>query len=100
MSAIALRDHGRNIDDGLLQFLSPLGLEHINPTGDYVRRNSTEVGPEKLRPLRPLPLPLTHSMIRFLRSPPEGCFKGQNLGEIAFTVHHAKKDPGVFVPLF
>jgi len=57
MSAIALRDHGRNIDDGLLQFLSPLGWEQINPTGDYVRRNSTKVGPGKFRSLRPLPSP-------------------------------------------
>ncbi len=51
---IALRTHNQNINDGLLQFLSPLGREHINLTGDYVWRNSFQIGPGKFRPLRPL----------------------------------------------
>jgi hypothetical protein len=38
----------------LLQYLSPLGWEHINLTGDYVWRNSAKVGAGKFRPLRPL----------------------------------------------
>ena len=34
----ALREKGKLPDDGMLQFLSPLGWEHINLTGDYVWR--------------------------------------------------------------
>ncbi len=32
-AANALRGHGQAVDDGLLQYLSPLGWEHINLTG-------------------------------------------------------------------
>ena len=53
-AANALRDHGQGIDDGLLQYLSPLGWEHINLTGDYLWRSSAKIGPGKFRPLRPL----------------------------------------------
>ena len=34
----ALRDAGRLKDESMLQFLAPLGWEHINLTGDYVWR--------------------------------------------------------------
>ena len=34
----ALRATGVSVDDALLQYLSPLGWEHINLTGDYVWR--------------------------------------------------------------
>ena len=51
----ALRGHGRTVDDTLLQYLSPLGWEHINLTGDYLWRSSAKVGAGKFRPLRPLP---------------------------------------------
>lgn len=51
----ALRGHGRTVDDTLLQYLSPLGWEHINLTGDYLWRSSAKVGTGKFRPLRPLP---------------------------------------------
>ena len=42
----AQREAGKLIDDELLQYLSPLGWEHINLTGDYVWRQnkSTEAG--------------------------------------------------------
>ena len=50
----ALRNHGQGVDEALLQYLSPLGWEHINLTGDYVWRSSTKVGAGKFRPLRPL----------------------------------------------
>ena len=53
-AANALRGHGQAVDDGLLQYLSPLGWEHINLTGDYLWRCSTKVGAGKFRPLRPL----------------------------------------------
>jgi hypothetical protein len=43
------------VDETLLQYLSPLGWEHINLTGDYLWRSSTKVGAGKFRPLRPLP---------------------------------------------
>jgi len=32
----ALRGNGTALDDTLLQYLSPLGWEHINLTGDYL----------------------------------------------------------------
>ena len=40
----ALRNHGDPWDDTLLQYLSPLGWEHINMTGDYLWRRSIKVG--------------------------------------------------------
>lgn len=36
----ALRETGKPVNDGLLQYLSPLGWEHINLTGDYVWRQN------------------------------------------------------------
>ena len=51
----ALRCHGKVLDYTLLQYLSPLGWEHINLTGDYLWRSSAKVGAGKFRPLRPLP---------------------------------------------
>ncbi len=50
----ALRGQGQSVDDALLQYLSPLGWEHINLTGDYLWRSSSKVGARKFRPLRPL----------------------------------------------
>jgi TnpA family transposase len=38
-AAAALRGHGRPVDYTLLQYLSPLGWEHINLTGDYLWRS-------------------------------------------------------------
>lgn len=49
-----LRDHGYPANDALLQYMSPLGWEHINLTGDYLWSNSAKVGAGKFRPLRPL----------------------------------------------
>jgi hypothetical protein len=40
-AANALRGHGHGVDEGLLQYLSPLGWEHINLTGDYLWRSSS-----------------------------------------------------------
>ncbi|VVE55310.1 transposase [Pandoraea horticolens] len=50
----ALRSHCHVVDDALLQYLSPLGWEHINLTGDYLWRSSARIGSGKFRPLRPL----------------------------------------------
>jgi TnpA family transposase len=50
----ALHGHDQAVDDGLLQYLSPLGWEHINLTGDYLWRSSARIGAGKFRPLRPL----------------------------------------------
>lgn len=52
----ALHIQGKPVDDNLLQYLSPLGWEHINLTGDYVWKSSKKTGEEKFRPLRPMPL--------------------------------------------
>jgi hypothetical protein len=41
-AANALRGHGQAVDDGLLQYLSPLGWEHINLTGDYLWRSARQ----------------------------------------------------------
>lgn len=56
-AANALRNHGQGVDDVLLQYLSPLGWEHINLTGDYRWRSSARVGSGKFRPLQPMPKP-------------------------------------------
>jgi TnpA family transposase len=48
----ALRTLNQRIDNSLLQFLSPLGWEHINLTGDYLWRSSVKIGAGKFRPLR------------------------------------------------
>ena len=48
----ALREAGKHIDDSLLQYLSPLGWEHINLTGDYVWRHSRRIEDGQFRPLR------------------------------------------------
>jgi Tn3 transposase DDE domain len=42
-AANALRGHGQAVDDTLLQYLSPLGWEHINLTGDYLWRSSAKI---------------------------------------------------------
>ncbi len=47
-----LRRHEQPVDDTMLQYLSPLGWEHINLTGDYLWRNNVRVGAGKFRPLR------------------------------------------------
>lgn len=49
----ALREHGYSVDDTLLKYLSPLGWEHINLTGDYVWRGRGKSKTGKFRPLRP-----------------------------------------------
>lgn len=53
-AAQALRGNGQAVDNTLLQYLSPLGWEHINLTGDYLWRSTPKIGPGKFRPLRPL----------------------------------------------
>ena len=50
----ALRSHALPVDENLLQYLSPLGWEHVNLTGDYLWRSNTKTGAGKFRPLRPL----------------------------------------------
>ena len=51
-AANALRDHDQTVDDALLQYLSPLGWEHINLTGDYLWCSSAKIGAGKFRSLR------------------------------------------------
>ena len=50
----ALRGHAQPVDEDLLRYLSPLGWEHVNLTGDYLWRSNTKTGARKFRPLRPL----------------------------------------------
>lgn len=52
-----LKQHGHSVDDSLLQYLSPLGWEHINLTGDYVWSQRSLAKTSKFRPLRPLKNP-------------------------------------------
>ena len=40
----ALRTHGQPMDEALLPYLSPLGWEHINLTGDYSWRTKRATG--------------------------------------------------------
>ena len=51
-TAATLRGNGSLTDATLLPFLSPLGWEHINLTGDYLWRTSAKVGAGKFRALR------------------------------------------------
>ena len=50
----ALHGHGQTADEDLLRYLSPLGWEHINLTGDYLWRSSAKTGGGRFRPLRPM----------------------------------------------
>lgn len=50
----ALRSSGQSVDDLMLQYLSPLGWEHINLTGDYLWKVGAKIGAGKFRSLRPL----------------------------------------------
>ncbi len=47
-----LTSNGGDIDPDLLRFLSPLGWEHINLTGDYTWPHVNHIKPGKYRPLR------------------------------------------------
>lgn len=51
-AANSLRKHSPDLDDALFQYLSPLGWEHINLTGDYLWRSNARIGAGKFRPLR------------------------------------------------
>jgi hypothetical protein len=48
----ALCETDKPIDNVMLQYLSPLGWEHINLTGDYVWRQSRKIEDGQFRPLR------------------------------------------------
>ena len=50
----ALLANGNTFDSDHLQYLSPLGWEHINLTGDYLWKSRVKVGTGKFRPLRPM----------------------------------------------
>jgi TnpA family transposase len=50
----ALKFYGVNVDENLLQHLSPLGWEHINLTGDYIWGNPRKVESHKFRQLQPI----------------------------------------------
>jgi len=52
-ATIAMKEHDPTLDDDLFQYLSPLGWDHINLTGDYTWRNN-RLRPGKFRQLRPL----------------------------------------------
>ena len=51
---LGLRGHGQTFDDVLLEYLLPLGWEHINLTGNYLWRSSAKISARMFRPLRPL----------------------------------------------
>ncbi len=48
----SLKEHGTEINENLLQYLSPLEWEHINLTGDYVWQRTKQPKKGKYRPLR------------------------------------------------
>ena len=54
LAARAVQRRYPDWDEGLLRYLSPLGWEHINLTGDYVWRQNRPRSPGKFRPLRVL----------------------------------------------
>jgi len=49
---LGLVEAGKSVGGELLQYLLPLGWEHINLTGDYVWRQSRRLEVGKFRPLR------------------------------------------------
>ena len=51
---LGLVEAGKSVGGELLQYLLPLGWEHINLTGDYLWRSNAKIGAGKFRPLRPL----------------------------------------------
>ncbi len=51
----ALVADGHPVDKALLPYLSLLGWEHINLTGDYFWRSNTKIRAGKFRPLRAFP---------------------------------------------
>jgi len=53
-AVIALRGNGYPVDKQLLQYLSPLGWDHINLTGDYRWQSRFKPGAGKFRSLRPI----------------------------------------------
>ena len=55
-AVIALKERGIDVDENLLQYLSPLGWEHINLTGDYVWKKSSKIKEGKFRPIRQINL--------------------------------------------
>jgi hypothetical protein len=67
-AANALRGHGQAVDDGLLQYLSPLGWEHINLTGDYLWRSSAKIGAQ-VQAATAAATGLACFIFRFLRRP-------------------------------
>ncbi|MET3812545.1 hypothetical protein ABIB14_003678 [Arthrobacter sp. UYEF3] len=46
-----LDSDGSTTDPGLLRFLSPMGWEHVNLTGDYIWPRPNHIKPGKYRPL-------------------------------------------------
>nr|WP_272481118.1 Tn3 family transposase [Pseudomonas avellanae] len=52
-----LTEAGKPVNTDLYKYLSPLGWEHINLTGDYVWRQSRKLEDGKFRPLRQLGKP-------------------------------------------
>jgi len=49
----AVNSMGAAADNNLLQYLSPLGWEHINLTGDYVWQQNRKIKSGQFRNLRP-----------------------------------------------
>ncbi len=48
-AVIALGRNNEKLDTNLFQYLSPLGWEHINLTGDYIWRQSDKIGDSKIK---------------------------------------------------
>ena len=55
-AVLALKERGVDVDEDLFQYLSPLGWEHINLTGDYVWKKSSKIKEGKFRRLRQINL--------------------------------------------
>jgi hypothetical protein len=48
----AMKEHGHQVDENLLQYLSPLGREHISLIGDYVWQQNKQPKKGEFRPLK------------------------------------------------
>ncbi len=68
-AASALRAHGKALDDALLQYLSPLGWEHINLTGDYLMAQQCQGRCGEVQAIATAATGLACFIFRFLRRP-------------------------------
>jgi hypothetical protein len=90
----ALREIGKSINDGLLQYQSPLGWEHINLISDYVWRQNRRGENGQFRPATQQRKTLTYDFPKFCGDP--NLISGLTLLTPA-SLHGVLSRQGVFI---